>query len=287
MVQLHERLQGKLRDPELKQNSAGNLGSAYANIGKVQEAIICYEQALYDVREMQDRQGEGTWLGNLGKLLQRSRSDHPRHDFYEQALAIAREIGGRYVESGILSNFSNIYVDQGVWDLAIKLSRQAMKIADEIENLQVRMEARLGLSLAHLYAGDLLAARDVVEAARQFDVPEHNHKVRALLGVIALRQDDRTAAAEAFAKALGQAESMLVQSAQNYAVFDTMGLTLCGLTLCDQGNPIAAAIEAYQAARAINRDSGIVARVLRLFDALALADPDGGLAEVRRAAAGE
>jgi hypothetical protein len=68
----------------------------------------------------------------------------------------------------------------------------------------------------------LLAAYDIVEAARQFDVPDHNHKVRALCGVIALRQDDCTAAAEAFAEALGQAESMLVQSAQNYAVFDTM-----------------------------------------------------------------
>ena len=142
-------------------------------------------------------------------------------------------------------------------------------------------------TFAHLYAGDLPAARDVIEAAEQYDVPEHNHKVRALLGVIALRQDDRTAVSDAFTEALGQAESILVQSAQNYKALDTKGLVLCGLTLCDQSNHITAAIEAYQAARTINCDSGIVARVLRLFDALALAGPAGKLAKVRRAAAGE
>ncbi|MDH3598738.1 MAG: tetratricopeptide repeat protein, partial [Candidatus Tectomicrobia bacterium] len=366
VAELHVRLQRRLSNPQLNQHSVGNLGSAYLSIGKIQEAIICCEQALDGAREMKDREGEVAWLGNLGncysdlgqiaraidfyeqalaiareigdrggersalgslgsryadlgqttraidfyeQALAIAREIGDRRgkgtqlgnlgncygdlgqiahaiDFYEQALAIAREIGDRYVESGILSNLSEIQVDQGVWDQAIELSHQAMQIADEIENLQFRMATRLGLALAHLYAGDLPAAHDVAEAAGQFDVPEGNHQVRVLLGVIALRQDDRIAAAEAFAAALGQAESILAQSTQNYAALDTKGLALCGLTLCDH-NHIATAIEAYQEARAINRDPGIVARVLRLFDALALADSAGRLAEARRAAAGE
>ena len=46
---------------------------------------------------------------------------------------------------------------------------------------------------------------------------------------------------------------------------------------------------AYRAARAINKDAGIVGRVLRLLDALALAHPQGAemLAAVRAAAVGE
>jgi hypothetical protein len=47
------------------------------------------------------------------------------------------------------------------------------------------------------------------------------------------------------------------------------------------------AIEAYRAARALCKDVGIVNRVLRLFDALAVVDEKGILAEVRKAAAGE
>ena len=43
----------------------------------------------------------------------------------------------------------------------------------------------------------------------------------------------------------------------------------------------------YRAARKINRDPGVVKRLLQLFDALAVLDTHGALAGVRAAAAGE
>jgi len=63
-------------------------------------------------------------------------------------------------------------------------------------------------------------------------------------------------------------------------------LALCGLALCGEANPVAPAVEAYRAARAINSDAGVVGRVLRLFDALAQADEAGVLADARAAAGG-
>ena len=72
------------------------------------------------------------------------------------------------------------------------------------------------------------------------------------------------------------------------------------LRLCDelaQGPPtiqvwldkreISAAIKAYKAARAVNKDAGVVARVLRLFEALAVVDSVGVVKDVRAAAARE
>ena len=47
------------------------------------------------------------------------------------------------------------------------------------------------------------------------------------------------------------------------------------------------AIATYRVARDINKDTGIVKRVLRLFDALAVVDTEGLLLDVRSAAAGE
>jgi tetratricopeptide (TPR) repeat protein len=44
----------------------GNLGNAYSNLGDPRKAIEYYEQALKIDKEMEDRQGEGVWLGNLG-----------------------------------------------------------------------------------------------------------------------------------------------------------------------------------------------------------------------------
>jgi hypothetical protein len=54
-------------------------------------------------------------------------------------------------------------------------------------------------------------------------------------------------------------------------------------------SPIRDSIAAFRAARAINKDAGVVARVWRLPDALAMADSQGEekLAEARKAAAGQ
>jgi len=66
---------------------------------------------------------------------------------------------------------------------------------------------------------------------------------------------------------------------QNWARY---GLALCGLSLCeDDRNHISDPINAYTAARMINRNDGIVDRVLRLFDEMAKADSKCLLTEVR------
>src|SRR5207302_7741803 len=105
--------------------------------------------------------------------------------------------------------------------------------------------------------------------------------------VAALRQGDRAAAQGAFVTALDQASKLLARSPQLYEALHIRALALCGLALCEGAGHIPAAREAYKAARAINSDAGVVGRVLQLFEAVAKADTDGILAEVRPEAAGE
>jgi hypothetical protein len=89
-------------------------------------------------------------------------------------------------------------------------------------------------------------------------------------------------------KLIGDFLKDLELNAQNYyRAWNDKGLAYSGLALCESSEHIPAAIEAYRPARALCKDVGIVNRVLRLFDALAVADEKGILAEVRRAAAGE
>ncbi len=405
MIELHETLQGKLTDSNLKSGSVGNLGSAYKNIGQVQRAISCHEQALALSRQRKDRQAEGVWLGNLGncyadlgqtaraieyheQVLAIAREIGDRSgegaelgnlgscysdlgqatraiEYHEQALAIAREIGGRSGEGIQLGNLGNCYADLGQTASAIEYYEQALTIAREIgdrrgEGIQLgnlgncyadlgqttrateyyeqaltisreigdragegirlgnladvlidercymeamelaqesaKIEDEIGkpasygygtVALVHFYLGNLPAAGEAAETARRHDVPQNNHYILALLGAIALRQGDRPAAQEAFAAAVQQAEQMLAHSAQNYAALYSKGLALAGLALCEGPQHIAAAIAAYRTARAINKDAGIVKRVLRLLDELAKADANGVLKDVRAAAAGE
>jgi tetratricopeptide (TPR) repeat protein len=327
MVEMHERLEGKLGNTYLEASIVSNLGSSYRSTGRLQKAITCHEKALKLFRDSKSRRGEGACLGNIGSCYIDMGQTARAIDYYEQALAIAREIGSRQGEAIRLSNLGGCYIGLGLTAQAIDHYERALVIAREIGDRQgegiilgnlaevlvdekryleatrygdesVRIAEEINsqflgsynggyLAHARLYANDLSAARAAAEAARQYDEPHNNDYVLALLGLIALRQGDVAAARTAFMEAAAQAETMLTHSAQNSKALDSKGLALCGLAVCGEVGHVAEAAEAYRAARAVSRDAGVVRRVLRLFDTLAEADAAGVLAEVRAAAAGE
>ena len=81
---------------------------------------------------------------------------------------------------------------------------QAIEIADDIGYPQVSKDARESLALVNVYRNNLAGAREMVEAARKYDVPLMNHRTSAMLGVVALRQGDLNAAREAFTAAINE-----------------------------------------------------------------------------------
>jgi tetratricopeptide (TPR) repeat protein len=73
-------------------NALGSLGIAYADLGEVERAIGYYEQHLAITREIGDRRGEGNALGNLG-LADADLGEVERAiGLLEQALRIGQEI---------------------------------------------------------------------------------------------------------------------------------------------------------------------------------------------------
>jgi tetratricopeptide (TPR) repeat protein len=264
----------------------GNLGDCYSAFGQTRRAIGYHEQALAIAREIGNRRSEGNRLTGLGNCYSALGQASRAIEYHEQALAIAREIGNRRGEGTALDNLAEVLIDEGRYAEAIPLAQESVKIGEEISSPRRGNYSNVYLALAQFYSGDLIIARAACEAARRYDVPENNHYVLALLGGIALRQGIQPAAQEAFAAAVQQAEQLLAHSAQNYKALDSKGLAFSGLALCEGPHHVAAAIATYRAARAINKDAGIVKRVLRLFDELAKADAAGILKEVRAAAAG-
>ncbi len=132
MVDLHKRLQSKLEDPDLKERSVGNIGSAYLSMGKYNEAIVCYNKALDSAREMKDRWGEPSWLGNMGVCYATLGQIDRAIEHHELGLDIAREIGDRNGEGGHLGSLGNRYADLGQVDRAIDHYDQALLISREI-----------------------------------------------------------------------------------------------------------------------------------------------------------
>ena len=220
-------------------NDLGNLGNRYAALGQVARAIEYYEQALAIAKEIGDRRGEGAHLGNLGNSICRTWGGGARHRVLRAGAGhrqgdrrpIRRSLNLRYLADALL--------DQAKLNEAISLYREALRIADEIQNRQAQSEASYGLALAQLVAGDLAAAAQTIAVARQHDYPPNNANVLALQGVIQLRLGQPAAAQAAFAAAVAQANGLLAQTPQNYAALQTLGLAEAGLALCAAGEETA------------------------------------------------
>jgi tetratricopeptide (TPR) repeat protein len=245
------------------------------------------EQALAIAREIGDRSAEGRQLGSLASCYADLGQTQRAMELHKQALAIAREIGDRSAEGYWLQNLSDIFTDDGQHSPAVEYALAAVTISAELPGPRLGSYSGSSLARAHLLAGELAEARAAVETARLCDWPENNFYVCALGGVIALRQGDRPAAEQMLAAAMTEASRMLKANSDNYQAFDSKALALCGLALCGGTGRSSDAIDSYRAARKLNRDSGVVKRVLELFDALAVLDTGGAIAGVRAAAAGE
>ena len=203
-----------------------------------------------------------------------------------EALAIARGIGYRFIEAMACAHMAEVHVSQDNWSEAARELEQAIEIADNIWAFQISKWARETFALVNVYRSNLAVARGIAEAARKYDVPLMNHSTSAMLGVVALRQAELNTAREAFTLAINEASQLIASTAGRYEAFDVKGLSLCGLALCGDPTQIPAAKAAYSAARAVTSEAGITRAVLQQFDALAQADTDGILAEVRPVAAG-
>jgi len=238
-------------------------------------------------REIGDRYGEGSVLGTLGDCYD-SLGDYPRAiEHHEQSLAIAREIGHRYVESCVLVYLGNTYIQLGRLAPARAQYQAAIRIADETGNKQNQHEAYYGLAFANLLTEELPAALDEIQTAQKHDYPSNNAAMWTLTGIIQLRLKERTRACEAFSRGLAEANELLEKSKQNVSALDTKALALCGLAICEDIRHREEAAETFQEARQITRAKGVVAHVLKQFDALAKADTDGILEPLRKAVKGE
>jgi len=277
----------------------GNLGNLYADLGDAHKAIEFHEQAINLAQEIGDRKGEGSRISNIGLVYADLGDVSKAIEFYEQAISIAQEIGDRMSEASVLGNIGLALLSMKEYEKAKRKFIQSIQIADEISYPIVLSEEHLGLAQAYLFQNDLVNARDTIEAALQYDVPQYNHNASALHGIIVLRQGDASAARQSFTRASAQADEILAKTAEYYSALDAKGLALCGLLLTkdltglteshpdgkgsdgDLSGLLTQAIETFRKARKIAPHAGVVKSVLRLFDELVKCDEEGILKDVR------
>ncbi len=165
VIDMHERLQGKLADVDLMGRSSGNLGTAYYSVCEYQKAIKYYEKALDIARKNNTKQGEGTWLGNLGNAYSDLGQVEKAIEYYEQALAISREVWDREGEGAWLGNLGNAYNDLAQVEKAIEHYEDALAISREIGDRQGEGSWLGSLGRAYSYLGQVEKAIEHYEQA--------------------------------------------------------------------------------------------------------------------------
>jgi tetratricopeptide (TPR) repeat protein len=239
----------------------------------VRKAIEYYEQALTLMREVGDKASEGMALGALGSAHQALGEVSKAIEYYEQALTIARAVGDKSREGAWLGSLGQIFAESGNYEHGIEALRQSLLIADEIQEPRLKSFTGKELAQAHLLHGDLTAAQQAIEAARQHDAPENNHNAAVLHGVIVLQAADTGLAQTIFNEAVTFADVLLKQPQGIYTARYARALAQAGLVLITN-SPIDDARADYEAALGQCDAKGVVQRELRLLEELAKA-PNG------------
>jgi tetratricopeptide (TPR) repeat protein len=71
----------------------GNLGDLHHELGRFDEALACYEQALAIHRDVSDRYMEGATLHSMGRVLHALGRHERARACWHEALAILRALG--------------------------------------------------------------------------------------------------------------------------------------------------------------------------------------------------
>lgn len=217
-----------------------NLGATASQLGRFQDAIGRYEQALVIHREHGDRAGEGRAHGNLGITNAQLGRHLDAIEHLERAVSIHREVGNRTNEAIASGNLCQLYHLIGRYREARMFGQHQLKVARELEHRLSEGVALGNLGSVDRSEGRHESALDLHRQALRIarDSGTRGQEVGALneigtdLRLLGRLDDARTAHSEALAHATEQGN--LMQLAKSHE-----GLARCLLAADERDLPAA------------------------------------------------
>lgn len=150
--------------PRLALYLAGALADYLDVQGHAQAFLRTQQAGLSVVREIGDRGGEGTVLGNLGSAYSDLGRVEEAIEYYEQALSIAREIGDRGEERRHLGNLGIAYAALGRHQEALSAYGYALELDPQDANAHYNSACAYGLMADVTKACDWLGRAIALDA---------------------------------------------------------------------------------------------------------------------------
>ena len=131
-LNIFKRAENKIARLPAKSVALGNIGNIYHNLGKPDEALEYYQQALEINKKLGYEQGIAHNLSNIGTVY----NDLGKHDealkFQEEALEINRKIEDEPGIANSLNNIGVVYSDSGKTVEVLKFYQEALEINKKI-----------------------------------------------------------------------------------------------------------------------------------------------------------
>ena len=139
---------------ELEGTGLGNLGLAYMALGYLERAIDFHEEHLALAKKLGDRTEEGKALGRMGHVYLRLGDAERAIGLHERELAIFKKAGDRYKEANALHSLGEVYRNLGDITQAVDFYKQSLAIAKDIGD-KTRVERILNsMGLVYLESED-------------------------------------------------------------------------------------------------------------------------------------
>jgi CHAT domain-containing protein/Flp pilus assembly protein TadD len=126
----------QLGDRQGEASSLGNLGNAYHGLGQYEKAIELHQQSLVLFQKLGDRPGEASSLGNLGSAYHSLGQYEKAVELHQQSLALFRELKDLQGEASSLGSLGITYRSLGQHEKAMEFYQQSLALFRELKDLQ-------------------------------------------------------------------------------------------------------------------------------------------------------
>lgn len=240
-------------DRNLEAQALGNLGAAWCEIGRFEEALTAHETAAQIFREIGDLNGLGIELLGLGETLSRTRKLENAIALFREARQIFIDTGNRLREGAALNALSLALTVAGRSDEAIACAQESRDICIEVGHKTGLGEALTNLGNAFVAGGRM---NEAVAAFSEAAAVHRGHGYKYGLGEAL--NNLSLALSE-----IGHDEQAIAACRENRKLYIDLGdqhgearvLILLGGCLCEAGQAEEAAT-AYEEARKICSDIG-------------------------------
>lgn len=155
VIKLREKLLKKLQYLSFSANNLRRLGNAYYEVGRREEAIKYYQQALYIAQESRDRLEECSSFGKLGVAYYDLGNIEKAKEYLEMAVNIAREMQNRRTIGIQLGRLGMVYRNVGQLSLALDCYEESVPIMREVKDYRYQVNHCGGLGLVYYQMGQM------------------------------------------------------------------------------------------------------------------------------------